>query len=112
MKEIEFKVPPNCDFKRAAALIERICAQCNLELAMKGTLSKYRGCIHWHYKQSDQKGTLEITLYATAHRLWAKVQEGRNAPWIEAELPALRRAIERGLKKARGAPIDSRRSSA
>lgn len=98
MKEIEFKVSQKCDLTRADALIEKICAEHGLELALKGTLSKYRGCIHWHYAQPGQKGTLELTLYASARRIWAKVQEGRKAPWIGKELPALRRAIERALK--------------
>ncbi|HXZ12757.1 MAG TPA: hypothetical protein VEG64_10215 [Candidatus Sulfotelmatobacter sp.] len=98
MKEIEFKVPRDCDLVRADALIEKVCAGRGLELAMKGSLAKYPGCIHWHFQRPNQKGTLELTLHRAERRIWVKVQEGRKAPWIVEELPALRRAIERGLK--------------
>lgn len=67
---------------------------------MKTSLASYPGSIHWHYKQPKQKGTLEITLDPATHRLWATVQAGRRAPWIDAELPLLRRAIESALRKA------------
>jgi len=112
MKEIEFKVPRDCDLSCADALIEKTCATRGLELAMKGSLAKYPGCTHWHFKRPNQKGTLELTLHRAERRIWAKVQEGRNAPWIDEDLPAIGRAIERGLKKARSRPIDSPRRSA
>jgi hypothetical protein len=112
MKEIEFKVPRDCDLARAGVLIEKVCAGRGLELAMKGSLAKYPGCIHWHFKQPNQKGTLELTLHLAERRIWAKVQEGRKAQWIDKELPVLRRAIERELKRTRTRPIDSRMRSA
>jgi len=54
--------------------------------------------IHWHYKREKQKGTLELTLFPAHRRLWAKVAEGRKAPWIDLELPPLRREVEKKLK--------------
>jgi small-conductance mechanosensitive channel len=95
MREIEFAVPRNADLAKAIKLIEKICAQHELILAMKGSLAAYPGCIHWHYKRENQKGTLELTLFARDRRVWAKVQDGRKAPRIEEELPALQWAIER-----------------
>lgn len=98
MKEIKFSVPRDCNLSRAPRVIESVCAQRGLELVMKGTAASYPGSIHWHYKQSKQKGTLELTLYPPARRLRAKIQEGRKAPWIDEELPRLRRAIESALR--------------
>jgi len=72
---------------------------------MKGAQASFLGSIHWHYKRKGQKGTLELTLYAAERRLWAQVQEGRKAPWIDEELPRLQRAIERELKGLKRANI-------
>lgn len=98
MREVEFAVPRNADLVRAERSIEEICARHGLVLAMKGSLSSYPGCVHWHYQRENQKGTLELTLFARERRVWAKVQEGRKAPWIDEELPGLQLAIERALK--------------
>jgi hypothetical protein len=98
MKEIEFEVPRNCDLSSAAQLIEAVCSRQGLRVAMKGSLSTYPGCVHWHYKNQDQKGTLELTLYVPDKRIWAKIQEGRKAPWIDTALPPLQRAIEHHLR--------------
>lgn len=98
MKEIEFTVPRKCDLARAELLIEKICARRGLVVSMKGTQSRFPGCIHWHLKLGKQSGTLELTLFIRQRRIWAKVQEGRKAAWIDEELPQLRRAIENKLK--------------
>jgi len=98
MKEVEFTVPKNCGLSKARRLIQKVCAQRGLQLAMKGTLASYPGSTHWHFKQPNQKGTLELTLFQPARRIWARVQDGRRAAWIDAELPRLKRAIERELK--------------
>jgi hypothetical protein len=65
---------------------------------MKGSLAKYPDSIHWRYRKQDQKGTLELTLYIRKRRIWAKIQDGRKAPWINATLPSLRKAIEEQLR--------------
>jgi hypothetical protein len=100
MREIEFAVPRNADLTQAVQLIEAICARHELILAMEGSLAAYPGCAHWHYKRQDEKGTLELTLFARDRRVWAKIQDGRKAPWIDEELPALQWAIERALRAA------------
>jgi hypothetical protein len=100
MREIEFAVPRNADLTQVIKLIKKICTQYELILAMKGSLAAYPGCIHWHYNREKQKGTLELTLFARDRRVWAKVQDGRKAAWIDEELPALQWAIERALQAA------------
>ena len=86
MREIDFAVPGNADLGRAERLIEKICARRGLLLATKGSLSSYPGSVHWHYKRQSHQGTLELTLFARDRRVWAKVQDGRKAPWIDEEL--------------------------
>jgi hypothetical protein len=98
MLEVEFSVPQKCDLKLVERLIEEICAGRGLQVAMKGSQSKFPGSVHWHYKREKQKGTLELTLFPASRRLWAKVAKGRKAPWIDLELPPLRREVEKKLK--------------
>jgi len=97
MEQVEFSIPARRDLKKAAALIERICAQHGLQAAMKGTLASYPGSIHWHYKKPNQKGTLELTLLCEERRIWASVHSNRKAPWIEDALMRVRADIERAL---------------
>lgn len=98
MREVEFQVTKKCDLARAEALIERVCAERGLSVGMKGSLASHPGCIHWHFKKPKEKGTLEITLHAEARRIWAQVQDGRKAEWIDKELSALQRVIEKELR--------------
>jgi len=100
LQELEFRVPKACDLAAAEKLIERACAARGLRSAMKGSLAAYPGCVHWHYKSGDQKGTLELTFYPKERRIWAQVQDGRRAPWIDLELPLVRKAIESQLRQA------------
>lgn len=101
MQEFEFKIPPSCDLTKAEKLIEEVCSGLGLELGMKGSLASYPGCIHWHYKKQKEKGTLELTLLASDRRIWAQVQSGRRAPWIEIMLPKVQHDVEFELKWAR-----------
>lgn len=98
MREIEFHIPKQCDLTAAEGVIERACAESGLVLGMKGSLASYPGSVHWHYKMGKQTGTLELTLYCKESRIWAQVQDGRRAAWIDVELPKLQQAIERGLR--------------
>jgi len=98
MKEIEFHVRSGCNPANAEKVIERVCEERGLILALKGSLAKFPGSVHWHYKK-EGRGTLELTLLRDGRRLWAKVQDGRKAKWIEDELPHVRKAIERKLRK-------------
>ena len=109
MKEIEFHIPQQCDLTRAEHLIEQACAGLGLMIGMKGSLASCQGSVHWHYKKNQHKGTLELTLYPKERRIWAQVQNGRRAPWIDIELPPLQRAIEGELRReARHKPMKQR----
>jgi len=100
MQEIEFAVPPHCDLTNAGKLIEDVCSTLGLNLGMKGSLASYPGSIHWHYRKPKEKGTLELTLLVSERLIWAQVQSGRKAPWIETMLPKVQREIELALRRA------------
>jgi hypothetical protein len=77
--------------------VERAAAAEGLIQTLKGTLVKYPGCIHWHYKKGKQPGTLEITWFPRERRLWFKIAHNRNNAWIDEAVPRLRRAIESNM---------------
>jgi len=100
MQEIEFKVPKDFDPGRAGQLIESVCAAHGLDIGMKAGLAGLPGSTHWHYKKGREKGTLELTVFPRQRRIWAQVQNGRKAPWIDGILPKIRRDVERALRRA------------
>jgi hypothetical protein len=97
MLEIELELPPDTDLTHAELTVESVCAAEGLRPALKDTLKKYPGCIHWHYQQAGQRGTLEITLWPDKRRLWFKVAARRQADWIGEAIARLKPAIESGL---------------
>jgi hypothetical protein len=100
MTEVEFAVPPGCGLSGAASLIEKACLGCGLRISTRATLRNYPGCIHWHVKRGIQSGTLELTLCEAKRRVWASVQDGRRAAWIDEALPRLKDAVETALRIA------------
>ncbi len=97
MIEIEVIVPVQADLAQAEQLIEQCCAAEGLLISLKGSLASYPGCIHWHYKQGTQRGTLEITLWPKAGRIWFSVHSGRTAAWIEEAVARLKETLEKNL---------------
>ncbi|HEY2981375.1 MAG TPA: hypothetical protein VGJ22_09365 [Anaerolineales bacterium] len=92
MLEVEITIPPHLKPASVPDAVERVCADFGLERVSLGTLASYPGCVHWHYKQGKQGGTLEITWWEP--RLWIKVAAGRSADWIMECIPQIKRAIE------------------
>jgi hypothetical protein len=85
MKEIEMAIPATADVSIMVSLLEAQCAAEGLQLMLKGTLAKYPGCIHWHFKRGSERGTLEITW-------WAK-----KRAWVEATLEHLKKVLTKRL---------------
>jgi hypothetical protein len=98
MQEFKFSVPAHCNLADAAGLIERVYAKHSLIAALKGSLTRYPGSIHWHCRRPNEKGVLELTLWPRGARLWAQVQDGRKAPWIDHLLPQVQAELEQGLR--------------
>jgi hypothetical protein len=100
MVEIEIHWPEDMPVTDMITNIEACCSAINLTQTMRGTLGKYPGCTHWHYKNGKAKGVdtprgvLEITLWPKQHRLWLVVHENRKADWIDETASQLKAAIE------------------
>ena len=95
MIEVELQIPDSLEQEAVPRLVEEVCASNELTCTMKGTLVSYPGSIHWHFKQGQQRGTLEITWWENGHRLWFKVASGRTGEWIPNRITQLKEQIEK-----------------
>jgi hypothetical protein len=95
--EIEMAIPATADVSIMVSLIEAQCAAEGLQLMLKGTLAKYPGCIHWHFKRGSERGTLEITWWAKQRRFWFSIQAGRTGAWVEATQERLKKVLTKRL---------------
>jgi hypothetical protein len=93
--ELDIHVPHDIDANRMPPLIEQACAREDLIAATRGTLGTYPGCVHWHFKRAGEKGTLEVTWWPKNRKLWFKVADGREGPWIRTAMERLRDQLER-----------------
>ncbi len=85
-------------------LIESIAAKHGPGITLTTTLATYPGSTHWHFKNGDLPGVLELTWWPSRRRLWFKVAKNRDAEWITAAIEAFgisfttqREAIEQRL---------------
>jgi hypothetical protein len=97
MIEVELQIPADAKSDTVVKVVEQICAENRLICTLKGTLTTYPGCIHWHFKPDKQKGTLEITWWESENRLWFKAAKGRMGGWIEESIAKLKKQIESSL---------------
>jgi hypothetical protein len=97
MIEVELQLPDSVQPETVIGAVEQVCASHGLTCTLKGTLVRYPGSIHWHFKRDRQKGTLEITWWEREHRFWFKVANGRSSEWISASVPRLKEQIEKSL---------------
>jgi hypothetical protein len=51
--------------------------------------------VHWHFKRAGEKGTLEVTWWPKHRKLWFKVADGREGPWIRTAMERLREQLEK-----------------
>jgi len=100
MREVEFKIPNSAQLSEADSTIEAICAAEGLQIGMKGTLASFPGSTHWHFKRPGERGTLELTVFPAARRIWASIQDGRRADWIESCLVNIKQSVEANLKES------------
>lgn len=94
MIEIEVHLPAGLDPKSVPIAVEQAAAKEELISAMRGTLATYPGCVHWHFKRAGEKGTLEVTWWPKMSRLWFKIADGREGPWIRSSIERLRTLLE------------------
>ncbi|HEY0826473.1 MAG TPA: hypothetical protein VGE40_00110 [Bacilli bacterium] len=63
--------------------IEEIIHDYNLDITQKTTLSTKKGSIHYHLKQGNYPGVLEVTYWPQKNRLWLEIHDNRRAHWNE-----------------------------
>ena len=97
MKHWEIQVGGRWNSAAIARTIERAGESCGLSQSMKGSLRKFEGCTHWHFKKPGHSGTIELTMWSQERRVWISVQAGRRADWIKRELPEIIDMLQRAL---------------
>ncbi len=100
MQQLEIAVPPSADLAAAEAQIQGACLAEGLKIALKTSLASYPGSVHWHLKSGTGAGTLEVTLWPAARRLWLAIHRGRDAPWVEPAAARLGATLENDLASA------------
>ncbi|MCI0398094.1 MAG: hypothetical protein L0322_24630 [Chloroflexi bacterium] len=98
METILLDIPAGADPAQAEAVIEGCCAAEGLRPALKSSLARYPGCVHWHYKQGKEPGTLEITLWPQERRAWFSIRPNRRGPWLTETAARLKLAIKLALE--------------
>src|SRR5262245_54214354 len=93
MRHIEIPIPAGADADRIECAIDSAIQFCGLHTTLRGTLKQHSGCIHWHLKNSKQRGTLEITWWPSKGRAWFTIQSGRTARWIDDRMKSLANTI-------------------
>jgi hypothetical protein len=74
--------------------LEAFANSSGLRIAMRGTLKRFPGCIHWHLRRVEAiSGTIEVTFVPRTHEAWISVQSGRDAEWIDAVISGITRAV-------------------
>ncbi len=97
MREIDIALRNGAADQEIVNAVDAACREAGLTLATKGSLGKYPGCMHWHYKFGEQRGTLEITYWPKAKRAWFALRANRYSPWMDSIVPQLKIDIERWL---------------
>lgn len=97
MREIEIHLPKGTSEQEVANAVDAACREAGLTTVSKGSLVKFPGCKHWHFKLGEQPGTLELTYWPKEQRLWFSLRANRYAHWMVAAVPKLKIDIERWL---------------
>src|SRR5205085_6947018 len=97
MDTIDIPLRTGHDSAIQLALIEQSVSEAGL-LAERRELRSYPGATHWHIRRPDAKGTLELTYWPRAGRLWFAVHANRRAEWIAPAIGELTaRMIQTGV---------------
>ena len=73
MRQIKLTLSASFDFTQAETIIDQALGEARLTVTFKTTLRQFPGCIHWHVKRGNEKGTLEITVWPKQQRIWFSV---------------------------------------
>ena len=100
MRDVQFRIPPSAQLTNVDSTIESACSGEGLQIGMKSALAGFPGSTHWHFRRPSERGTLEITLFPRDRRIWASIQDGRRAIWIDLCLAKIKHVVEEKLKQS------------
>jgi hypothetical protein len=89
MDVFEITLPAGYSPVALAVLIEQAAGACGLSISQITTLRTYPGSTHWHLKRPGVPGTLELTSWPQAGRLWFSVHANRQATWVASAIESL-----------------------
>lgn len=97
-KSIDYYIdlPAGVSKRQIMPAVERAAKAAGLYISHIGGYSrvKYPGSVHWHFKRDkNEAGLIDATFWDVKSLLWMMVQK-RNAPWVKAAVPKLRRALQ------------------
>jgi hypothetical protein len=73
--------------------IEAIMNDFELKITQKTTLSTMKGSLHYHLKQGNNAGVLELTYWANKKRLWVEIHDNRRSDWNQAIIYPFSKAL-------------------
>jgi hypothetical protein len=94
MREIELPIPKQLRDSDTERAIDGAILSAGLRVALRGSLKKFPGCVHWHIKNGSLAGTLELTWLPSERRAWFSIQNGRKAKWIQAKLEQIAHVLQ------------------
>src|SRR5688500_3832339 len=98
MKQIEIEVPATGNLTDVDEAIEQAADTAGLHVTLRGGLTQYPGATHWHFKNGNERGTLEITWWPREMRLWLSVHDNRDADWIAPAMRAIQHSVNARLR--------------
>ena len=101
MKDYPIEIEGHFDARQVEIAVEKCSRDLGLLESLKGTLAKYPGCVHWHFRKPLVNGTLEVTSWPSNKMLWITVQQGRRAEWLEEVAPPMERSLQNALRGLR-----------
>jgi hypothetical protein len=98
MAEFPISLPPDVETELVASVLEQCCLDEGLTITQKGSLAKYPGCTHWHFKRCSEPGTLEVTLWPANRSAWFGVRANRRAEWMDVMIKRIKDSIQAKLE--------------
>lgn len=81
MQRIEISVKPTQgDVRLYIDMIVRLYVDRGYEGTV-GTLKTYPGSTHWHLRNPEERGTIELTWWPEKHRCWISIHDNRRGGW-------------------------------
>jgi hypothetical protein len=100
VNETPIALPKRLKPARVTALLDALLVEAGLHVTLRDTLRQYPGCVHWHLKRGRERGTLELTYWPAAGRVWLSVHRNRVAPWITPTIAALQQQLQERFAEA------------